>query len=202
MYRENRKKQTKADIVQHAISLFKQKGYEKVTVEEITNACGIAKGTFFNYFPKKEYILLHLTDSYMELLDHILHKYDGASLKDQILFIYRDLITLYAKYADLLRLTLEETIRFSIRSHTEQTNIMRFQKSLGAIIESAKNNGSFQSQWKTDQISSILTGLLINVLIHYSSPLDKAQMLEELKNQLNIVWEGIIHESMEENRKK
>ncbi|XOS92284.1 TetR/AcrR family transcriptional regulator [Brevibacillus laterosporus] len=37
-----------------ALKLFKEKGFENVTVEEITKACGIAKGTFYNYFPKKK----------------------------------------------------------------------------------------------------------------------------------------------------
>jgi AcrR family transcriptional regulator len=202
MYRENRKRQTKEAIVQHAVSLFKQKGYEDVTVEEITNACGIAKGTFFNYFAKKEYILLHLTDSYMELLNHILNKYTDQPIKDQVMLIFEDLLTLYIKHADILRLTLEETIRFSIRSDTKKNNIIRFQQSLGSIIDRARDNGFLLTPWKTDQISSVLAGLLINVLISYSSSLDRTTMLEVLKNQLDIVWEGIMHESIEKNNKK
>ncbi|WP_420481884.1 TetR/AcrR family transcriptional regulator [Cohnella zeiphila] len=45
MLREPRKKKTKELIVRTAVQLFKDKGYDNVTVEEITQLCGIAKGT-------------------------------------------------------------------------------------------------------------------------------------------------------------
>ncbi|HWA89020.1 MAG TPA: alpha/beta fold hydrolase [Rhizomicrobium sp.] len=48
-----------------AIALFRTKGFEATTVEEIARAAGVAKGTLFNFFPTKSAILLH----YYEALD-------------------------------------------------------------------------------------------------------------------------------------
>lgn len=45
-------------IYQSAIMLFRQKGYESVTIDEITKNVGIAKGTFYNFFSSKFDILL------------------------------------------------------------------------------------------------------------------------------------------------
>ena len=38
--------------------MFAEKGYADTTVEDITNAADVGKGTFFNYFPSKDHILL------------------------------------------------------------------------------------------------------------------------------------------------
>jgi AcrR family transcriptional regulator len=96
MLREMRKKQTKEAIIKYSIELFKKKGYENVTVEEITTACGIAKGTFFNYFPKKEYILRYLMDSYIELLDDIVERNQHGDVKENLLHIFRDILHIFS----------------------------------------------------------------------------------------------------------
>src|SRR5205809_2765216 len=41
-----------------ALNLFAKKGFAETTVEDITEAADVGKGTFFNYFPSKEHILL------------------------------------------------------------------------------------------------------------------------------------------------
>src|SRR5699024_2850914 len=52
-----KKQQTRKRIEQAALKLFRDKGYSQTTVKEITQAAGIAKGTFFNHFPTKESIM-------------------------------------------------------------------------------------------------------------------------------------------------
>ena len=41
-----------------ALDLFASKGFAETTVEDITNAADVGKGTFFNYFPSKDHALL------------------------------------------------------------------------------------------------------------------------------------------------
>lgn len=44
----------KREIRQKALSLFRQKGYDNVTVNEIAKAAGISKNTFYYYYDSKE----------------------------------------------------------------------------------------------------------------------------------------------------
>lgn len=194
MLREARKKQTKELIVFHAMSLFKKRGYENVTVEEITTACGIAKGTFFNYFPKKEQILLYVTDSYMDLLNEMVQRHQQGNLKDRFVHIFDDLVVIYLKYFDLMRLTLEETIRVAMRSTSESTNIARFQEVICDIFEKERENGSLRSKWDSSTCASVLLGIFLNTLISYSYSLNQEKIMEKFKQQLDIVWEGITNE--------
>ena len=52
--RERRRRQTSADIRDAAVSLARERGFDKVTIEEICVEAGISPRTFFNYFPNKE----------------------------------------------------------------------------------------------------------------------------------------------------
>ncbi|VUW95636.1 HTH-type transcriptional regulator AcrR [Streptococcus constellatus] len=58
--REEKKTATRQTLLDTADQLIAQKGYEHLSVEEITKASGIAKGTFYNYFKKKEDLIAEL----------------------------------------------------------------------------------------------------------------------------------------------
>ena len=49
-------------ILKAAIDLFSRKGFENTSVESITRRAKIAKGTFYNFFEKKEDVLLYFLD--------------------------------------------------------------------------------------------------------------------------------------------
>src|ERR1700742_487071 len=52
--RERRRRQTSADIRGAAVRLARERGYDRVTIDEICLEAGISPRTFFNYFPNKE----------------------------------------------------------------------------------------------------------------------------------------------------
>jgi AcrR family transcriptional regulator len=52
--RERRRRQTSADIRDAAVHLAQERGFDKVTIEEICAEAGVSTRTFFNYFPTKE----------------------------------------------------------------------------------------------------------------------------------------------------
>jgi AcrR family transcriptional regulator len=52
--RERKRTETRERIFRAAMQLFAQRGFFNTTVEDITEAADVGKGTFFNYFPSKE----------------------------------------------------------------------------------------------------------------------------------------------------
>ncbi len=56
--RERKRRETLARIAETGLRLFMAKGYENTTLEEIAEAAGISRRTFFYYFKSKEEIIL------------------------------------------------------------------------------------------------------------------------------------------------
>ena len=55
--REKKKTQAKQVLYDAAIELFKQKGFDKTSVHEITKKAGYSRATFFNHFGSKQGVL-------------------------------------------------------------------------------------------------------------------------------------------------
>jgi AcrR family transcriptional regulator len=55
--RQRKRQQTRHELIDAAMRLFEQKGYEQTTVAEIAAAAGVSTKTFFNYFASKDEVL-------------------------------------------------------------------------------------------------------------------------------------------------
>lgn len=55
--RERHRAETRERLYRAALGLFADRGFLDTTVEDITEAADVGKGTFFNYFPTKEHVL-------------------------------------------------------------------------------------------------------------------------------------------------
>ena len=55
--RERRAAETRLRLFRCALQLFARRGFPNVTVEDITEAADVGKGTFFNYFESKDDVL-------------------------------------------------------------------------------------------------------------------------------------------------
>ncbi len=54
---ERKKDETRSKIVDTAIEMFRETGFDETTMEAVAERVDIAKGTLYNYFPTKEAIL-------------------------------------------------------------------------------------------------------------------------------------------------
>ncbi|MED3797988.1 TetR/AcrR family transcriptional regulator [Lysinibacillus capsici] len=193
MLRAERKKELKEQIFLQAIQLFKEKGYEAVTVQEIVSVCGIAKGTFFNYFSRKDDILLYLGTSQLEKLTKQLNHYHYIeNPKELILVLLGDLLKRLTEHSELMKLVIMEIMKSSYLVENEYNSIQKLQKSIESIVEQAKINGTLQSEHETSIIVSSIISTYFHTLLSWSLQHREEKDIEALfEKHLDIVWKGI-----------
>ena len=64
--RERKKRQTRAKLVEAAVSLVANQGYESTTVEQIASAVDVSPRTVAHYFPSKDLLLLAEVNTYAD----------------------------------------------------------------------------------------------------------------------------------------
>ncbi len=63
--RERKKEETRRRIFESALDLFRVRGFDDTTIDDITERADVAQGTFFNYFPRKESLIEELADEWI-----------------------------------------------------------------------------------------------------------------------------------------
>ena len=58
--RERKRVETRDKLFRTALKLFAKRGFFETTTEDITEAADVGQGTFFNYFPSKQHVLMAL----------------------------------------------------------------------------------------------------------------------------------------------
>jgi AcrR family transcriptional regulator len=111
----NRKERTKA-LTDAALVLFLERGIEAVTIEDITDGAGVAKGSFYRYFDDKtalvESMFLPLFLAVQESFDNSLKAIDVAKSKEEVAASYEvlagGLVLIILNQADTALLYLQE----------------------------------------------------------------------------------------------
>jgi AcrR family transcriptional regulator len=89
--RERHRAETRERLFRAALALFAERGYQQTTVEAITEAADVGKGTFFNYFPTKEHVLATFGDERIAVIERAVA--EARKQKGPILPVIRHLTT-------------------------------------------------------------------------------------------------------------
>lgn len=145
---QSRKRQLVRDaIYDAAIDLFAQKGFDETTVEEIAEAAGISRRSFFRYFESKDDLLALNTVNCGEVLCKTV-----ASVPQNLapLEVVREAALAGAKFSESLprtRQIIEIAVRSSSARQAHQSRMMEQQDKLAAEF-SARVKSTSRHQMK------------------------------------------------------
>ncbi|NIP30437.1 MAG: TetR family transcriptional regulator [Candidatus Dadabacteria bacterium] len=137
------------EIISAATDLFSDKSYHDVTMDDIAEEVGVAKGTIYLYFSSKEKLYLEILENSFEAIESLLQdeveKNDSAPEKlKKILTI---IFSFYRKNKNVLKILGRDETHL-IREHYELTERWRLNriKLYEKIIQKGITEGTFIDQ--------------------------------------------------------
>ncbi|MBW6470919.1 MAG: TetR/AcrR family transcriptional regulator; helix-turn-helix transcriptional regulator [Methanosarcinaceae archaeon] len=195
--REKKKTETKNKIFKVSGRLFKEKGFEKTTVDEITKKAGIAKGTFFNYFSTKEALLLYFGEQKEELIYGLIENetMKGIPTKKKITNFLVFLAESVEKDKELTKLMVFEYTRYMVHSGLgpceDKCRLHRLTETLFGLLDEGVKIGDVKTSFDVYKASEIITGVYLHSLIMWLNSEDKISFSNEISGKIDMLFEGI-----------
>ncbi len=186
---------TKEHILKVSFSLFLQKSFKEVTMQEIVEKTGMSKGAFYHYFESKEQLFLEVIEDFVSaiIIDYsqlnkdslyqFYHGYLNHKEKLSILpnrmdtdsgFNYYALIFDAAKLFPSFRRKVIETLEAELKAWEE-------------IVHIARNNGEINSSMTDEQIASLFIythdGVGMRNIIQGN--------MKDMSEALTATWDGL-----------
>jgi TetR/AcrR family transcriptional regulator, cholesterol catabolism regulator len=190
--RERKKEETKERILKAAFDLFRRRGVEATTVEEICEKADVAKGTFFNYFPRKEAVFGYLSETWVadaeRKVGEILAKggYIWAKMRD----VFVEFASFYEEDRELSKHMAAEWSRCM---HDPADTVCRRWDALGAnAARELQDRGELRDDVAPERVHRVLADVYHGTIIMWlESPEPPFRLKDEIRKRLTLVIEGL-----------
>jgi AcrR family transcriptional regulator len=192
----DRRQRRSADIRERlflaALDLFAQKGFAETTVEDITEAADVGKGTFFNYFPSKDHILLAFGEMQLRKLEAAIAmaRQSGEPMPEFLCSLG-------------VRMTQEPTrnpaiIRALLQAFLSTTPVrgamMDLQRRVHALhtqmIQLGQDRGEIRNDLPATEIAHVFRQTIFGTLLIWSLYGD-ATLHSRIETAFNLLWTGL-----------
>ncbi|MBI1988045.1 MAG: TetR/AcrR family transcriptional regulator [Nitrospinae bacterium] len=185
--RERKKRETEERILQAALSLFQIKGLEATTLEEITEKADVGKGTFFNYFPTKEALFLHLYERVIAEVGGLLER--QWKLLGNPFDILKSFLLLLAEqiqtYPDLFERMALKMARLALPSRFSWENL------LSRLLKEGQERGELRKDIDPREMAEVVTAVGIQTILSWLREEPRPPLVGLLHRRLSLLWDGM-----------
>jgi AcrR family transcriptional regulator len=190
--RERRSAETRERLFRASLDLFARKGFTETTVEDITEAADVGKGTFFNYFPSKDHILLAFGEMQFAKLESAI-----AEARES-----REAMPQFLRSLGV-RMTQEPIrnpgiIRALLQAYLSTTPVreamLDLQKRVHAlhteIVRMGQERGEIRTDLPAADIAHVFRQTIFGTLLFWSLHGD-ATLHPRMESAFNVLWSGL-----------
>ncbi|KUO71827.1 MAG: transcriptional regulator [Desulfosporosinus sp. BRH_c37] len=186
--RERKKKETREKIFSNAMHLFRMQGFTATSVEQITQHADVGKGTFYNYFPTKEAVILEFSRrTCQDLIDNGRQKSSlgtrqrlGTLLHDWAEFMVKD----------------REIAWVTVRNREGADYDMSLHYGLLAILTVGQQNHEISCEFDPAFLAESLEGMMVQHFIRWFVS-GVGDLHQELNYALSVFLDGLSEKKQE-----
>ena len=158
--RQKKALETRANLLKKSLDLFNKYGFEHVSVEQITKACNVSKGTFYTHFPSKYDVILEKFKELDNFYSTVEKNIDSTlPACEKILIIYKEQMLYLSNVAgkDLLRTVYTAAMTNQVeQNHYLISPERKIFQILNTYIEEGVRLGEFREDIELAQMQAIV----------------------------------------------
>jgi AcrR family transcriptional regulator len=190
--RQRRSADIRERLFRAALKLFSEKGFAETTVEDITNAADFGKGTFFNYFPSKDHILIAFSEMQISKLQTAVdtmreHK---QPIPEFLTALSVRMTEEPARAPAVVRAILQAYLSTSTVRSAMRENQARAHGLLTQVVRLGQERGDFRRDLPASDLAQVFRQTVFGTLLMWSLFGD-ASLPERIHTALNVLWTGL-----------
>jgi AcrR family transcriptional regulator len=187
-----RSAEIRARLFGSALDLFARKGFSNTTVEDITEAADVGKGTFFNYFPSKDHILLAFAEMQLAKLEAAIGeaRATGQPMQEFLRSLPERMTQEPTRTPAIIRtLLLAYLSTGAVRE--EMTDIQRRVHGLHTqIIQMGQERGEIRDDFPAAEMAHVFRQMVFGTLLLWSLYGD-ASLPDRMRTAFDVLWSGL-----------
>ncbi|HEY9683953.1 MAG TPA: TetR/AcrR family transcriptional regulator [Oculatellaceae cyanobacterium] len=192
--RAKKREATKQDILQAAARLFAARGFDATSVEDISEAADVAKGTFYYNFQSKEDVVIALRIS---ADDDAVARAQSALIagKTDSLTILERLICEATQWSEdnpeLARVFFTRGFEVMHRSFEKEKSIPRLPAVLPDLIAAAQRSGELRPDVPAALLAEAIMHIFITTQASWVAKGQSGSVVDQVRTMFKVLVEGI-----------
>ncbi len=168
--RERRAAETRLRLFRCALQLFSERGFSNVTVEDITEAADVGKGTFFNYFDSKEHVLGVMAEIQIgKIREALVHAEGGkVPIRTVLQSLCQRLAEEPGRSPDLARTIISSFLASEAVRDMVRQQMAKGRQVLAPIFTLGQQRGEIDSCFKKDDLALLLQQQVLGTILLWS----------------------------------
>lgn len=190
--RERSKQRVRDTIYSAALSLFAEQGYDRTTIDQITERADVARGTFFNYFQRKEDLVTAWAEGRAKRLEARMEESLHSGQDDVTVHLTR-CVTALAEFNEAELSYTPAMVEAWVKAGRPLTEEPYTGQIFARIIEEGRRRGQVSTDIDPLRVGNLLRDAYLGTLYRWSrNPSATAPLDTELRELLRIVLDGVL----------
>ncbi len=185
-----RRAQTRERIFTEAIRLFVERGFDNVTVADITEAADIGKGTFFTHFPSKRDVFRYLGEQVADAMASALTEEPAGTARERLQRVLGAAATWLEGHPELIR-QMFQARSINLALDFGSTNQRRFRELLAGILADGQQAGELRGNFLVDDAVNLVFGSYYTCCASWVQDPEARPLRDRLDAMLDVVFQGL-----------
>ena len=183
---------TRERILSEAAKLFDEKGFGATTVDEIVRRADVSKGTFFNYFSRKDQILASVIERRHEAAQSAATEILSLAtpVRDKVLAIFAEAAVVWEQDRAWSRHILGGLHSESSGSERGDAARDAWREAIQSCVDQGRKSGELRGGIAPARAEAMLSGVFREVLERWAAR-DEFDLQEEVRETILLALDGL-----------